>query len=115
MLFREIAKQSEAESASISGTDIFRSISKLAKRRTDIFGVGEQGAKEAFIGRAFGEEKQPRQKPSKTIWDGQQETIDATTRAAQKEAMQQQISKIPPKPEKKKVSYRQLANGQKII
>lgn len=79
-----------------SGTEISRNIAKLAERRTDIFGVGAQGAEQTIIGRKLGEEEHtaPRS-DSKAIWDGQQSTIDATTRAAQHAiTLDQQISEI---------------------
>lgn len=80
-----------------SGTEISRNIAKLAERRTDIFGVGEKGAEQTIIGKKLGEEERsmPRSDP-KTIWDGQQSTIDATTRAAAQQQMSidQQIHDI---------------------
>lgn len=80
-----------------SGTEISRNIAKLAERRTDIFGVGEKGAEQTIIGKKLGEEERtmPRSDP-KTIWDGQQSTIDATTRAAAQQQMSidQQIQEI---------------------
>jgi hypothetical protein len=79
-----------------SGTEISRNIAKLAERRTDIFGIGEKGAEQTIIGKKLGEEERtmPRSDP-KNIWDGQQATIDATTRAAQQSVcLEQQISEI---------------------
>lgn len=79
-----------------SGTEISRNIAKLAERRTDIFGIGEKGAEQTIIGKKLGEEERTMPKTdSKTIWDGQQATIDATTRAAQQSiSLEQQISEI---------------------
>lgn len=68
----------------------------MAERRTDIFGIGEKGAEQTIIGKKLGEEERtmPRSDP-KTIWDGQQATIDATTRAAQQSvSLEQQIQEI---------------------
>jgi hypothetical protein len=79
-----------------SGNEISRNIAKLAERRTDIFGIGEKGAEQTIIGKKLGEEERtaPRSDP-KNIWDGQQATIDATTRAAQQSvSLEQQISEI---------------------
>jgi hypothetical protein len=79
-----------------SGTEISRNIAKLAERRTDIFGIGEKGAEQTIIGKKLGEEERtaPRS-DNKTIWDGQQTSIDATTRAAQQSvSLEQQISEI---------------------
>uniref|UniRef100_A0A183C8Y8 Ubiquitin-like domain-containing protein n=1 Tax=Globodera pallida TaxID=36090 RepID=A0A183C8Y8_GLOPA len=75
---------------------ISRNIAKLAERRTDIFGIGEKGVEQTIIGKKLGEEERqmPRSDP-KTIWDGQQSTIDATTRAAQQSvSLEQQINEI---------------------
>jgi splicing factor 3A subunit 1 len=93
---REMLERVEEDPTNASGTEISRNISKLAERRTDIFGVGEKGVEQTVIGKKLGEEERsaPRTEP-KNIWDGQQSTIDATTRAAQQEiTMQQQINDI---------------------
>ena len=93
---REMLERVEEDPTNASGTEISRNISKLAERRTDIFGVGEKGVEQTVIGKKLGESEHagPRTEP-KNIWDGQQSTIDATTRAAQQEiTMQQQISDI---------------------
>jgi hypothetical protein len=79
---------------SSSGTEISRNIAKLAERRTDIFGVGSQGAEQTIIGKKLGEEESsgpPRPDP-RNIWDGQQSTIDATTRFAQQQAQQERLA-----------------------
>lgn len=89
-------ERQDEDSTNASGTEISRNIAKLAERRTDIFGVGEKGAEQTIIGKKMGEEERtmPRSDP-KTIWDGQQSTIDATTRAAQQQVtLDQQIHEI---------------------
>uniref|UniRef100_A0A914YRS9 Splicing factor 3A subunit 1 n=1 Tax=Panagrolaimus superbus TaxID=310955 RepID=A0A914YRS9_9BILA len=93
---REMMERVEEDPTNASGTEISRNISKLAERRTDIFGVGEKGIEQTVIGKKLGEEERaaPRMEP-KNIWDGQQSTIDATTRAAQQDVtMQQQINDL---------------------
>lgn len=75
-----------------SGTEISRNISKLAERRTDIFGVGAQGAEQTIIGKKLGEEDRTLTRPDPKIWDGVQATIEATTRAAQIEEIDKQIN-----------------------
>lgn len=88
-------ERQDEDPTNASGTEISRNISKLAERRTDIFGVGAQGAEQTIIGKKLGEEERtaPRS-DSKTIWDGQQSTIDATTRAAQQAiTIDQQINR----------------------
>jgi len=57
--------------------------------------VGAQGAEQTIIGQKLGEEEVQRGPDPKTIWDGQQATIDATTRAAQASVtIDQQIAEI---------------------
>lgn len=89
-------ERQEEDPTNASGTEISRNIAKLAERRTDIFGVGEKGAEQTIIGKKLGEEERtlPRADP-KTIWDGQQSTIDATTRLAQQQVtIESQIQEI---------------------
>ena len=81
--YREQMERFNEEPTNASGTEISRNIAKLAERRTDIFGVGEKGAEQTIIGKKLGEEERPAPRDPKTIWDGQQSTIDSTTRAAQ--------------------------------
>ncbi|KAI1701779.1 pre-mRNA splicing factor PRP21 like protein domain-containing protein [Ditylenchus destructor] len=93
---REQMERQDEDPTNASGTEISRNIAKLAERRTDIFGVGAAGAEQTIIGKKLGEEERmaPRA-DAKTIWDGQQSTIDATTRAAQQQVtIDQQISEI---------------------
>ena len=54
----------------------------LAERRTDIFGVGEDAALEAGIGKKMGEEETKRLEAEKNVWDGHSSTADAAGRAA---------------------------------
>ena len=93
---REQMERQDEDPITASGTEISRNIAKLAERRTDIFGIGEKGVEQTIIGKKLGEEERqlPRSDP-KTIWDGQQATIDATTRAAQQAvSLEQQITEI---------------------
>ena len=48
-----------------SGQSISHSLKHLAERRTDIFGVGEDAAKEAAIGNKMGEEETMRGREEK--------------------------------------------------
>jgi len=92
---REQMERLNEEPTNASGTEISRNIAKLAERRTDIFGVGEKGAEQTIIGKKLGEEERPAPRDPKTIWDGQQSTIDSTTRAAQQAiTIEQQITEI---------------------
>ena len=54
---------------------------QLAERRTDIFGVGEEAAQEAEIGKKMGEEDR-RLIDDKIQWDGHTSSAEATARAA---------------------------------
>merc|ERR1712156_811177 len=55
----------------------------LAERRTDIFGVGEEAAQEAAIGKKMGEEETRRSaEPEKVTWDGHSSSAEAAARAA---------------------------------
>lgn len=77
-----------------SGSEISRNIARLAERRSDIFGVGAQGAEQTSIGRKLGEDESsgpPRSDP-RNIWDGQQSSIDAITRFAQQQAQQERMA-----------------------
>lgn len=89
-------ERQEEDPTNASGTEISRNIAKLAERRTDIFGVGAQGAEQTIIGKKLGEEERTLQKNDpRTIWDGQQSTIDHTTRLAQQHVtIEQQIQEI---------------------
>ncbi|KAI6174614.1 Splicing factor 3A subunit 1 [Aphelenchoides bicaudatus] len=87
-----IERQEEDALINSSGTEISRNIALLAERRSDIFGVGVQGGEQTAIGQKLGEKEQtgpPRPDP-RHIWDGQQSTIDATTRYAQHQALHAQ-------------------------
>lgn len=100
-----MARQDEDAFINASGTEISRNIARLAERRSDIFGVGAQGGEQTSIGKKLGEEEipgPPRPDP-RHIWDGQQSTIDATTRYAQQQAQRERLaatstSAVPPPP-----------------
>ncbi len=63
------------------GQAIESSLKQLAERRTDIFGVGEEAAQEAEIGKKMGEEDR-RMIDDKIQWDGHTSSAEATARAA---------------------------------
>ncbi|XP_078679823.1 splicing factor 3A subunit 1-like [Branchiostoma floridae x Branchiostoma belcheri] len=81
-------KQSQEE-VFAPGSAIDSSLKMLAERRTDIFGAGDE---ETRIGRKLGEEEK---KTTKVTWDGHTASMEATTRAAQKNiTLQEQIEAI---------------------
>ncbi|TMS35347.1 hypothetical protein L596_002771 [Steinernema carpocapsae] len=93
---REQLERADEEPVYAQGGEIGRNISRLAERRTDIFGVGAQGGEQNVIGKKLGEvDSGRRPQDTRMIWDGQASTIDATTRAAQQSvSLDQQISEI---------------------
>lgn len=90
---RELSDRNEEEPVYALGADISKNIGKFAERRTDIFG---HGAEQTVIGKKLGEEEEaPRGPDPKLIWDGQQSTIDQTTKLAQQSVtLDQQINEI---------------------
>ncbi|VDM37634.1 unnamed protein product [Toxocara canis] len=90
---RELSDRNEEEPVYAPGADISKNIGKFAERRTDIFG---HGAEQTVIGKKLGEEEEaPRGPDPKLIWDGQQSTIDQTTKLAQQSVtLDQQINEI---------------------
>lgn len=65
------------------GQAIESSLKHLAERRTDIFGVGEEAAQEAAIGKKMGEEeKRTTEASDKVTWDGHSSSAEAAARAA---------------------------------
>lgn len=99
--FREkLARRDDDALINSSGTEISRNIARLAERRSDIFGVGAQGGEQTSIGRKLGEDEisGPPQPVPRNIWDGQQSTIDATTRFAQQQAQQERMAASNPPP-----------------
>ena len=64
------------------GQSIESSLKHLAERRTDIFGVGEEAAQEAAIGKKMGEEERRAAEPDKITWDGHSSSAEAAARAA---------------------------------
>uniref|UniRef100_A0A914XR38 SURP motif domain-containing protein n=1 Tax=Plectus sambesii TaxID=2011161 RepID=A0A914XR38_9BILA len=114
---QEQLERQDEEPVFAPGVDIGRNIEKFAERRTDIFGVGAQGAEQTVIGKKMGEEeiKGPDQK---IIWDGHQSSIDATTKAAQQSiTIDQQIAEIHkaqgflPNPDKEKIGPASTTGG----
>uniref|UniRef100_A0A7E4ZVE5 Splicing factor 3A subunit 1 n=1 Tax=Panagrellus redivivus TaxID=6233 RepID=A0A7E4ZVE5_PANRE len=72
---REMMDRIDEDPTNASGTEISRNISKLAERRTDIFGVGEKSVEQTAIGRKLGEEERnPNQVDPKPVWDNPQAT-----------------------------------------
>lgn len=69
------AKQSE-EVVFAPGQSIESSLKQYAERRSDIFGVGDEGAQETMIGKKIGEEE-TRPDP-KMAWDGHGATAAMT-------------------------------------
>lgn len=73
MFSEQMERQEEDALINSSGTEISRNINRLAERRSDIFGVGAQGAEQTVIGQKLGEKERqgpPRPDP-RNIWDGQ--------------------------------------------
>lgn len=71
------AKQSE-EVVFAPGQSIESSLKQYAERRSDIFGVGDEGAQETMIGKKIGEEE-TRPDP-KMAWDGHGATAESADR-----------------------------------
>ena len=77
------------------GTAIESSLKHLAERRTDIFGVGEEAAQEAAIGKKMGEEEKRAGEGDKVAWDGHSSTAEAAARAARANiSLNEQIEQI---------------------
>lgn len=102
---RTIQEKKNQEEVFAPGTDIGSSLSRLAERRTDIFG---SGAEETAIGKKMGEEE--RREPQKPQWDGYKSSVEAVKNAGRAnisiEEQIQQIHKVKgllPDPEKDKI------------
>jgi splicing factor 3A subunit 1 len=86
---RQMEKARE-ENVYAGGAAIEATLKKLAERRTDIFGVGDE---EAAIGKKLGEEE-PR-KDDRVTWDGHTSSVEAATRAAARNvSLEDQIHQI---------------------
>merc|ERR1711953_452116 len=78
---KQITARATEEQVFAPGQSIENSLKHLAERRTDIFGVGEDAAQEAGIGKKMGEEDR-RQTEEKITWDGHSSSAEAAARAA---------------------------------
>ena len=78
---KQITARATEEQVFAPGQSIENSLKHLAERRTDIFGVGEEAAQEAAIGKKMGEEER-RQTEDKITWDGHSSSAEAAARAA---------------------------------
>lgn len=102
---RTIQEKKNQEEVFAPGTDIGSSLSRLAERRTDIFG---SGAEETAIGKKMGEEE--RREPQKPQWDGYKSSVESVKSAGRAnisiEEQIQQIHKVKgllPDPEKDRI------------
>jgi splicing factor 3A subunit 1 len=78
---KQITARAVEDQVYAPGQAIENSLKHLAERRTDIFGVGEEAAQEAAIGKKMGEEEK-RQEADKVTWDGHSSSAEAAARAA---------------------------------
>merc|ERR1719350_887872 len=86
------AKQSE-EVVYAPGQSIESSLRQYAERRSDIFGVGDEGAQETAIGQKMGEEE--KLAGEKVTWDGHSSSAEAAARAARANiSLDDQIAQI---------------------
>merc|ERR1711881_553587 len=80
---KQITARAHEDQVYAPGQAIESSLKHLAERRTDIFGVGEEAAQEAAIGKKMGEEENKRpNEPEKVTWDGHSSSAEAAARAA---------------------------------
>ncbi|TRY61622.1 hypothetical protein TCAL_09101 [Tigriopus californicus] len=76
---KQITARAAEEQVYAPGRAIESNLKQLAERRTDIFGVGEDAALEAAIGKKMGEEEK---REEKVTWDGHSSSAESTSRAA---------------------------------
>lgn len=76
---KQITARAAEEQVYAPGRAIESNLKQLAERRTDIFGVGEEAALEAAIGKKMGEEEK---REEKVTWDGHSSSAESTSRAA---------------------------------
>ena len=90
---KQITKHAQEDAVFAQGGSIESSLKHLAERRTDIFGVGEEAALEAGIGKKMGEEdKRPEEK---VTWDGHSSSAEAAARLARANiTLDEQIQQI---------------------
>ncbi|XP_033118557.1 splicing factor 3A subunit 1-like [Anneissia japonica] len=77
---RQMQEKTDKHDVFAQGDAMKDHLTKLAERRTDIFGVGDV---ETGIGKKLGEEEDDKQNKDKVIWDGHSASMEATTRKAQ--------------------------------
>ncbi|KAL7671734.1 hypothetical protein ACOME3_006637 [Neoechinorhynchus agilis] len=88
---REIKERMEQEEVYAECGNVQSELKKLAERRTDIFGEGDQ---ETMIGKKIGEED-VRIVDDRPMWDGHSSTVEKTTKKAMKNiTVEDQISVI---------------------
>ena len=90
---KQITKKAQEDAVFAAGGSIESSLKDLASRRTDIFGVGEDAALEAGIGKKMGEEdKRP---DERVTWDGHSSSAEAAARQARANiSLDEQIQQI---------------------
>ena len=90
---KQISKKAQEDAVFAAGGSIENSLKGLAERRTDIFGVGEDAALEAGIGKKMGEEdKRP---DERVTWDGHSSSAEAAARQARANiSLDEQIQQI---------------------
>ena len=90
---KQITKKAQEDAVFAAGGSIENSLKDLASRRTDIFGVGEDAALEAGIGKKMGEEdKRP---DERVTWDGHSSSAEAAARQARANiSLDEQIQQI---------------------
>ena len=90
---KQITKKAQEDAVFAAGASIDSSLKGLAERRTDIFGVGEDAALEAGIGKKMGEEdKRP---DERVTWDGHSSSAEAAARQARANiSLDEQIQQI---------------------
>ena len=80
---KQITARAVEDQVYAPGQAIESSLKHLAERRTDIFGVGEEAAQEAAIGKKMGEqENKILGGPEKVTWDGHSSSAESAARAA---------------------------------
>ena len=90
---KQITAKASEEQVFAPGQAIESNLKHLAERRTDIFGVGEDAAQEAAIGKKMGEEEV--RKDEKVTWDGHSSTAESASRAARANiSINEQIEQI---------------------
>ena len=90
---KQISQKQSEEVVYAPGQSIESSLKQYAERRSDIFGVGDDGAQETMIGKKIGEEET--RPAEKMTWDGHGATAESATRAARSGvSVEDQIAQI---------------------